>query len=155
MKLKISTALRLKKIQVKKFKLEENIEGNNKFILAADFYPIELIDRTNDEKYRGIKFILKVNDKAKNSALKCTMEIVAIFDIDKNLSEEKQVTFMLYNGLSILYGIARGMIFQACSILPPNMKMIPTVNIDDLIKSKLKSTKTGKTNQDSSQDVKI
>ncbi len=141
MKLETSATLQLKKIQVEKFKLEEDIKGNNKFILAADFDPIELVDSNNNEKYRGFHFTLKVNDKAKNSALKCRIEITAIFDVDKNLSKEEQVKFVLYNGLSILYGITRGMVFQACSILPPNRRMLPTVNIVKLIESKMKKLK--------------
>ncbi len=138
MKLEISTALQLKKIQVEKFKLEEDIKGSNKFILAADFDPIELVNSKNDEKYSGLHFTLKVNDKSKNSALKCRIEITGIFDVDKNLSKEKQVEFVLHNGLSILYGITRGMVFQACSVLPPNMRMLPTVNIAKLIELKMK-----------------
>ena len=141
MKLNTSTILQLKEIQVEHFKLEENINGVNKFILDADFLPIEFTARDGKKQYRGISFILKVNHRTKNPALKAEIKIVAAFDVDKNLSEEEQVKFILYNGLSILYGIIRGMIFQACSILPPSMRLLPTVNIIDFIKSRLQKLK--------------
>lgn len=145
MKLKTSI-LQLKKLQVEQFKLEENINGINKFILDADFVPVESAEGDNNEKYRGFHFTLKVNDRAKNPALKSKIEIAVLFDVDKNLPEEKQVNFILYNGLAILYGIIRGMIFQACSILPPNMRLLPSVNLADFINFKLQELTEDKNN---------
>jgi len=141
MKLSTSTILQLKEIQVEHFKLEENINGTNKFILDADFWPIEFTARDGKKQYKGISFTLRVNYRTKNPALKAEVKIAAAFDVDKDLSEEKQVKFILYNGLSILYGIIRGMIFQACSILPPSMRLLPTVNIADFVKSRLQELK--------------
>ncbi len=135
MKLKTSV-LQLKELQIEKFEIEENIHGINKFILNADFTPIE--SSKGDEKYRGFRFKLTVNYRVKNPALKSRIELAVLFDIDKNLTEKEQVRLILYNGLSIIYGMMRGMIFQACSILPPDMKALPSINLVDFIDFKLK-----------------
>ena len=139
MKLEISTTLQLKEIQIKRFSLEENIDGINKFLLDADFLPV-VVEGKDGKSYKGINFTLKINYKAKKPALKADIEILALFEINKNLKEEEQAMYILYNGLSILYGIVRGMIFQACSVLPPFMRLLPTVNIAEFIQVRLKKT---------------
>ncbi len=85
--------------------------------------------------YKGLEFKLDVNKGTKNAALKAHVEILALFDaIDKELSEEDKTKLILYNGLSIIYGIIRGMIYQACSTLPPDYRVLPAVNIKDFVK---------------------
>jgi len=137
MKLKLSTILQLKKVQVEYFKLEENIEGINKFLLDADFLPIKVEGERNEGSYKGITFTLKVNHRTKNPALKAEIRVHALFDVDRKLNEEEQIKYILYNGLSIIYGIVRGMIFQACSVLPVSMRLLPTVDIANFIQLKL------------------
>ncbi len=138
MKLKTASLLQLKEIQLKKFKIEENIDGLNRFILDADFTPFEITIK--NRIYKGIDFTLKINSKAKKPALKAEINMLAIFEIDENLDKRKQIKILLYNGLSILYGIARGMIFQGCSILPSDYRLLPTVNIAEFVKKKMELT---------------
>lgn len=40
---------------------------------------------------------------------------------------------LLYNGLSIVYGFLRGLIFQKCSYISPQDRIIPNINIAELI----------------------
>ena len=137
MKLTESPILRLKTIKVLNFKIEENIKGENKFNLNGDFEGI--VHRSKDKTYKGLEFKLDVNKGTKNAAIKAHLEILALFDIvNKELSEEEEAKFLLYNGLSIIYGIVRGMIYQACSVLPPDYRILPTVNMKDFIKNCIK-----------------
>jgi len=146
MKLEISSVLQLKKIQINRFKIEENIEGINKIRLYSDFDLIVWSEKDDSDKQnKGIHFVLKVNEKVKNPALKCLIDLIVLFSIDKNISEDQQIKFILYNGLSIVYGIVRGMVYQACSILPPSMRMLPTVDLNRLIKLKLEEIKASST----------
>jgi hypothetical protein len=136
MKLKTSRFLQLRDFKIERFKVEENINGAKKFVLNADFVPIETKDK--EKKQRGFIFELKVNERVKGAALKAEIKLALLFETDENLTEDKQTMLILNNGLSIAYGMARGMIFQACSVLPPNAKLLPSVNIKEFIKDKVK-----------------
>ncbi len=135
MKLKISNLLQLRDIKVNHFKLEENINGIKKFILDADFTPFEI--NKDGESIKALDFILKVNAKAKNPTLKAELKLFATFDISDKFEDYKQIEILLYNGLSILYGIARGMILQGGSILSPQNRLLPAVDIAKLVKDKM------------------
>ena len=134
MKLTESSILQLKAIKVLNFRIEENIKGKKKFNLDGDFEVVGY--KLENDVYKGIEFKLDINKGSKNAALKAHIEILTLFDVvDKEMSEEDKTRFILYNGLSIVYGIIRGMIYQACSTLPPDYRVLPAVNIKDFIKS--------------------
>ncbi|WP_025209563.1 hypothetical protein [Hippea sp. KM1] len=134
MKLTESSILQLKAIKVLNFRIEENIKGKKKFNLDGDFEVVGY--KLENDVYKGIEFKLDINKGSKNAALKAHIEILALFNVvDKEMSEKDKTRFMLYNGLSIVYGIIRGMIYQACSALPPDYRVLPAVNIKDFIKS--------------------
>ena len=147
MKLNTSMILQLKAFHVEHFKIEENVNGISKFMLDADFSPIKAVKKLDGSQHKGIIFTLKVNRRVKNPALRVEAKITAVFDIDKSIPEERQVRLMLYNGLSILYGIIRGMVFQSCSILPPSMRLLPTVNVEEFVKMKLQQRQKSGTTQ--------
>ncbi len=130
MKVKFSQ-LQLEDIQIKNFSLEENLEGQNRFKIDIDFDPV--IVETDNEKFDGLLVNVKINDRARNVKLKAKVEILAIFKFTEELDEEKKARLLLYNGLSIVYGFVRGIIFQKCSYLPPKDRIIPSVNIAQLI----------------------
>ena len=133
MKLAESSILQLKAIEVLNFRIEENIKGKKKFNLDGDFEVVGY--RSKDGVYKGLEFKLDINKGAKNAALKAHIEILALFDVvNKEMSEENKTKFILYNGLSITYGIVRGMIYQACSTLPPDYRVLPAVDIKDFVK---------------------
>lgn len=49
-----------------------------------------------------------------------------------------------YNGLSIVYGFFRGIVFQKCSFLPPKDRILPTLDLTELIESKIFNNKNDK-----------
>ncbi len=130
MKVKFSQ-LQLEDIQIKNFSLEENLEGQNRFKIDIDFDPV--IVETDNGKFDGLLVHIRINDRARNVKLKAKAEILAIFKFTEELDEEKKARLLLYNGLSIVYGFVRGIIFQKCSYLPPKDRIIPSVNIAQLI----------------------
>ena len=136
MRLTESKILQLKTVEVATFKIEENIKGVKKFNLNGDFDLI--VSSQNDKAYKGLKFKLNLNNKSQNAAIKAKVEIIALFDVDRSLSEKEQDKYILYNGLSIIYGIVRGMIFQACSAVPPEFRLLPSVNIKEFVIEKIK-----------------
>jgi preprotein translocase subunit SecB len=48
------------------------------------------------------------------------------------------------NGLSILYGVARGVVAQATANCPHGKFILPSVNFIELMKSKAKESRTKK-----------
>lgn len=130
MKAKFSQ-LQLKDIQIKSFKLEENLEGQNRFNINIDFDPV-LIE-TEDKKLDGLLVSIKVNDRARKVKLKLETEVLAVFEFTTDIDEEKKARMLLYNGLSIVYGFIRGLIFQKCSYLPPQDRILPSINLAQLI----------------------
>jgi len=136
MKAKFSQ-LQLKDIQIKEFYIEENIKGQNRFNINIDFDPV-LIE-TDKEKFDGLLVKIKINDRARNVKLKVKTEVLAIFEFSDGLSEEKKARMLLYNGLSIVYGFLRGLIFQKCSYLPPKDRILPSINLAELIEKTIES----------------
>lgn len=123
--------LQLKEIHIKEFILEENLEGQNKFSIDMDFEPILI--KKNEKDFDGLLVKVKINDRLKNVKLKVKTELVAIFEFNGDLSKEKRAMMLLYNGLSIVYGFLRGLIFQKCSYISPQDRIIPNINIAELI----------------------
>ncbi len=130
MKAKFSQ-LQLKDIQIKSFKLEENLEGQNRFNINIDFDPVLI--KTEDKKLDGLLVSIKVNDRARKVKLKLETEVLAVFEFTTDIDEEKKARMLLYNGLSIVYGFIRGLVFQKCSYLPPQDRILPSINLAQLI----------------------
>ncbi len=129
--------LQLKDIQIKNFKLEENIQGQNRFNINIDFDPV--IIETENNKFDGLLVDIKINDRARNVKLKVKTQLLAVFEFTEKLEEEKKARMLLYNGLSIVYGFVRGLIFQKCSYLSPQDRIIPSINLAQLIEDTIKS----------------
>ncbi len=136
MKAKLSP-LQLKDIQITKLNVEENIKGEKKFNIDIDFEPVKV--NINEKKYDGLVVFLKVNNRNRKVRLKVDTEILAVFEFDEGLSKEKKARLLFYNGLSIIYGFLRGLIFQKCSYLKPTDRLLPSINLLDIIERKIKS----------------
>ncbi len=136
MKAKFSQ-LQLKDIHIKNFKLEENLEGQNRFNINIDFEPVLI--KIEGKELNGLLVNIKINDRARKVKLKVEAEILAVFEFTTNIDEEKKARMLLYNGLSIIYGFIRGVIFQKCSYLPPNDRILPSINLAQLIEETIQN----------------
>ncbi|WP_297454930.1 hypothetical protein [Persephonella sp.] len=135
MKAKLSP-LQLKDIQIIRLNLDENIKGEKKFNIDIDFEPVKV--NIDEKEYEGLIFYLKVNNRNRKVRLKVDTEVLAIFEFEEGLPPEKKAQLLLYNGLSIIYGFLRGLIFQKCSYLRPEDRLLPSINLLDIIDKKLK-----------------
>ena len=136
MKAKLSP-LQLKDIQIIKFSVEENLKGEKKFNIDIDFEPVKV--NIDEKEYDGLVVFLKVNNRNRKVRLKVDTEVLAVFEFDEGLSKEKKAQLLLYNGLSIIYGFLRGLIFQKSSYLKPTDRLLPSINLLDIIERKIKS----------------
>ncbi|WP_456400468.1 hypothetical protein [Persephonella sp.] len=129
--------LQLRDIQIKNFKLEENLEGQSRFNINIDFDPVLI--GAEDKELDGLLVNIKINDRARKVKLKVETEILAVFELTDDLDEEKKARMLLYNGLSIVYGFVRGLIFQKCSYLLPQDRIIPSINLAQLIEDTIRN----------------
>jgi len=141
MKAKLSP-LQLKDIQITKLNVEENIKGEKKFNIDIDFEPVKV--NIDEKEYDGLVVFLKVNNRNRKVRLKVDTEVLAVFEFDEGLSKEKKAQLLLYNGLSIIYGFLRGLIFQKCSYLKPTDRLLPSVNLLEIIDKKIESKNKNK-----------
>ena len=123
--------MQVKDVEFRKLKLEENPNGIKKDILDIDF---ELGRAKNG--WDVVLFKLRYNIKAKNPLIRADLEVLVFFEIDKKISEEKRKKLLLINGLVITYGLIRGVIYQMCSVIPPQLRILPSVNFLPLIAEK-------------------
>ncbi len=136
MKAKLSP-LQLKDIQIIKFSVEENLKGEKKFNIDIDFEPVKV--NIDEKEYDGLVVFLKVNDRNRKAKLKVKTEVLVVFEFEEDLSKEKKAQLLLYNGLSIIYGFLRGLIFQKCSYIKPTDRLLPSINLLDVIERKIKN----------------
>lgn len=130
--------LQLKDIQIIKFSIEENIKGEKKFNIDIDFEPVKV--NFDEKEYDGLLVFLKVNNRNREVKLKVDTKVLAVFEFNKDLPDEKKARLLLFNGLSIIYGFLRGLIFQKCSYLNPTDRLLPSINLLEIIESKLTKT---------------
>lgn len=137
MKAKKSTILQLEVFEVTKCELKENLEGSsNDISLDFDFNLIQ--GQIKNEVLSGFHVFLKINPGKKNVKLSGKLQANGLFKINSDeLSEEGQRNrFLLNNGLSIIYGIFRGIIYEKASNLEPWNRLLPTINLIEIIKEK-------------------
>ena len=91
--------------------------------------------------YKAIKFTLSVNKNKKNSPFKAELKGIALFSFltekQNSLNEEKIERMFIFNGSSMIFSFLRGYIFAKLGDLNPNCKILPTVNLLEVIKKAL------------------
>ncbi len=136
MKAKLSQLL-LKDISIIKLNIEENLDGERKFNIDIDFEPVKV--NIDEKVYDGLVLFLKVNNRNRKVKLKVDIEVLSVFEFNEDLSKEDKTRFLFYNGLSIIYGFLRGLIFQKCSYLKPSDRLLPSINLLEIIDKKVES----------------
>ena len=114
---------------------EKNLDPT-KYSISLDF-DVARLDREG-ELY-GIRFLAKVNERKKTAPFKVRTELYGTFKFTENhLSEERKYRYLLLNGLSMLYSFTRGYLFAKLDALPPDARLLPTVDILAVVEQKAK-----------------
>ena len=117
---------------------EENLDPA-KYSVNLDF-DVGPVDR--EGKSYGIRFLIKVNERKKSAPFKARAELHGTFKFLKDdLSEERKLRYLLLNGLSMLYSFVRGYFFVKLDSLPPDARLLPTVDILSAVERKAEEAK--------------
>jgi preprotein translocase subunit SecB len=118
-------------------------KGRNEGEIAISFD----IKRKDMELRFMIPMEIKLNHSKKdsfNAPYQVILKITGFFSFPKGTDEETIHKMIGLNGLSILYGVARGVIAQATANCPHGKFILPSVNFIELMKSKMKRPRTKK-----------
>ncbi len=86
--------------------------------------------------FPAISFLLKVNEKKKKAPFKAYIRGIALFDID--LTEERNIRLLVINGTVLIFGFLRGYLFAKLNLLPNECRLLPAVNLMQVIEEALK-----------------
>lgn len=118
-------------------------KGQNEGEIAISFD----IKRKDMEPRFMIPMEIKLNHSKKdsfNAPYQVMLKITGFFSFPKGTDEETIHKMIGLNGLSILYGVARGVVAQATGNCPHGKFILPSVNFIELMKAKSKKTHTKK-----------
>jgi preprotein translocase subunit SecB len=137
MKVQLSP-LQLKNFFIKHEKIEIysefcKTEKNFQHTMSIDIdFGKALIENNN---FDAILFKLEINKNKKKTPFKISIECIAVFEI--NISDEQQKEkFLIINGSVMVYGFLRGYLFGKLSVLPPECRIIPSINLLKLLQQK-------------------
>ncbi len=117
----------------------DNETGPVDYSVNIDF---DLVSIDNKGRKYGIRLMLKVNERKESAPFKAKVELLGVFKfISEDISEERKIRFLLLNGLTMLYSFARGYLFAKLDSLPPDARLIPTVDILSIVERKAKRKK--------------
>ncbi len=112
--------------------LSEKLEGKGDDLkVGLEFQPLRSED--DGDEQLGLKVCLDINKRRRDVKLKGSFEATAIFSFTNSLEPQTKFRMLLYNGLAIVYGLFRGIVFQKASSIPPNLRLLPALNIVKLV----------------------
>lgn len=118
---------------------DEKSLNSTKYSVNLDF---DVVPVDKEGKLYGIRFLIRINERKKSAPFKAQAEIHGTFRFLKDdLSEERKLRYLLLNGLSILYSFARGYFFAKLDSLPPDARVLPTVDILSVVERKAEEAK--------------
>jgi len=118
---------------------DEKSLDSTKYSMNLDF---DVVPLGEEGKLYGIRFLIKVNERKKSVPFKAQAELHGTFRFMKDdLSEERKLRYLLLNGLSMLYSFVRGYLFAKLDSLPPDARLLPTVDILSVVERKTKELK--------------
>ncbi len=134
------SVMQLETVRVDNFRLEWSLSTLEDKFDPGDYtvnldFNIAPLDES--EQLYGIKLLLKVNERKTSTPFRAKTELYGTFRFtSEEISEERKARYLLLNGLSILYSFARGYFFAKLDSLPPDSRLLPTVNLLDLVEKK-------------------
>jgi preprotein translocase subunit SecB len=89
----------------------------------------------NDNYFDAILFELEINKNKRKVPFKIYIKCVAVFEVNIN-DEQKKEKFLVINGSVMIYGFLRGYLYEKLGILPSECRIIPSINLLNLLQQK-------------------
>ena len=134
--------LQLRLVDIPVFKLHYRIDKIKDFEKFKADYSVDLdfdvleTDKGEDELYM-LRLRVWVNKNKRNAYFKIEMQIQGVFEFIEKLGEEKRTRLLIFNGFSMLYSFVRGYIYAKLDGIPPDLRVLPTINLLKTLKKKL------------------
>lgn len=133
-------------LEVIHVELLEKPEGRHPEIyVELDFEPLRAED-SSDEKL-GLRVHLEINKRRRDVKLRGVLEVIASFSFEEALDEKQRIQLLLFNGLATVYSLLRGIVFQKASSLSPSFRLLPMINVVQLVNDKKKQMATNQEHQ--------
>jgi preprotein translocase subunit SecB len=136
----VRSPLQPKQYALKYLSLEENptFRKTSKDVKMLVSFPVRprLFQRPRSRDFL-LRLEIRVNESAKAFKLapyRATLRLDTYFEVDPGLPPDKMKQMLWYNGLSIAYGIARGIIGQATAQGSHAKFVLPAVNFVEILK---------------------
>jgi len=143
MKVKKSV-LQLKAVKINELHIDWNLQKEALKNVNPEEYTVDIdfniFGVKESEDAFIIELVVKINhSRKKNFPFRATLMLSSVFTFTEPVEESKKPRYLLYNGLSILYSFIRGYLFAKLDLLLPNHRIIPTVDLLELIQKKMKA----------------
>lgn len=136
MRLKKSPLLQLKRVWIEEIDLKESPGARSGDLkVDMDFEP--LLAGLDEETYGALRVEIYINKNVKSPKVKGKIVIIGLFDAGSGEGKEPSGSQIpIATALNILYGIARGIVLQRLSFVDPASRVLPVVDLRDLIQDK-------------------
>jgi len=137
MLMKKSSLVQLEKVWIDEIELKESPAGANPDIrIDMDFEP--MLAKVGGKELKAIQIKVDINKNIKNPKIRGRLKITGAFSLgeDAGKDEEERIRNLVITGLNILYGMARGLVFQRVSSVDPAYRVLPVIDLRDLINKK-------------------
>lgn len=92
-----------------------------------------------------LKISMEANGENVNTGVrKLELEVEGVFQVSDNLDEQKLFNLLHFNGLTILYGVVRGIVMNVTGSFPGGRIILPCVNMAEIIERHYKKKKPSK-----------
>ncbi len=136
------SVMQLETIRVDNFRLEWFLSALENELTPADYsvnVDFDLVPLDDTGQRYGVRLLLKVNERKASVPFKAKAEVLGTFRfLSEEIPEERKARYLLLNGLTMLYSFARGYLFAKLDSLPPDARLLPTVDILSVVERKAK-----------------
>lgn len=137
----MNALLNIENYFIEKFSFDTNITFKKDIENFIMDFNIDFDVKRNDVLSNRYLIFMKLSIKSKKGKFatvpyNITISINGYFCFDNNVDEETQNRMIYSNGLSILYGVVRGIISQYTSTSEFGKFVIPSVNFIEILKNK-------------------
>lgn len=133
--------MRLEFFRIPEIELSESPDAENAAIFVdMDFSPIQT--DTEGEPLLGLEVELFLNKRRRNTKIRGYIKSVAFFEFEDDIPVSARLNLLLGNGLAMVYSLLRGVVYQKSTSIHPDNRLLPTLNLTELIQHKIETIET-------------